>query len=95
MLIGEIRDDVPVPEVIDKWKSIKFPTAGRPMELLRHRVESLNVGESFSITAQEGEDIRKMKDRLSSARKQTMKKKPCRFTVKRVGENEFTIWRIE
>lgn len=92
MEISEIRSDIPVPD--DCGGEFKFPTSGRPMQLLRYRVEQLEVGQSVTVKNSNSEVRRKFKDKVRQTASHAAKKLKRAHTVRWTAENEVTIWRI-
>jgi len=93
MQMSEIRNDVVVPEF--RKYLFRSRTTGTPVGQLRFLIDSLDVGQSFSVTALDGEDMTKIRDRISSSRTQVMKKKKCKFMLRKTGDRAYTIWRTE
>ncbi len=91
--IGEIRSDVPVPD--DCQSEFKFPTGGRPMQLLRYKIEQLEIGQSVAVKNKDGEIRRKFKDRVRQCATNAGKKLKRSHVVRWTSEDEVTIWRIE
>lgn len=92
MQVGEIRSDVPVPE--DCQDSFRFPTSGRPMQLLRYRIEQMEIGQSITVNNTSGEIRRKFKDKVRQSAAHAGRKLNRSHTVRWTGETEVTIWRI-
>jgi len=92
MQIGEIRSDVPVPD--DCASDFKFPTSGRPMQLLRYRIEQMEIGQSITVKNSDSEIRRKFKDRVRQCAAHAGRKLNRSHTVRWVSETEVTIWRI-
>lgn len=93
MQIGDVRSDVSLPSF--SKRAYRSPTNGQPVNLLRFQIDSLEVGQSFSVTATEQDNMEKIRCRISSSRTQVMKKKKCKFILRKTDERTFTIWRLE
>tara|TARA_B100000214_G_scaffold156867_1_gene112507 strand:- start:1439 stop:1723 length:285 start_codon:yes stop_codon:yes gene_type:complete len=84
----EIEDDIPVPPGSDR-RSVerKYPLA------------ELKVGQSFFLPLEEGDDLKRMGNRLSQARQGYQKRNEgVRFTQRmweKDGEVGIRVWRIE
>ena len=84
----EIEDDIPVPPGSDR-RSVerKYPLA------------ELKVGQSFFLPLEEGDDLKRMANRLSQARQSYQKRNEgVRFTQRmweKDGEVGIRVWRIE
>ena len=84
----EIEDDIPVPPGSDR-RSVerKYPLA------------ELKVGQSFFLPLEEGDDLKRMGNRLSQARQGYRKRNEgVRFTQRmweKDGEVGIRVWRIE
>ena len=84
----EIEDDIPVPPGSDR-RSVerKYPLA------------ELKVGQSFFLPLEEGDDIKRMANRLSQARQTYQKKHEGVRLTQRMWEKDeqigIRIWRVE
>ena len=84
----EIEDDIPVPPGSDR-RSVerKYPLA------------ELKVGQSFFLPLEEGDDLKRMGNRLTQARQGYQKRNEgVRFTQRmweKDGEVGIRVWRIE
>ena len=84
----ELEDDIPVPPGSDR-RSVerKYPLA------------ELKVGQSFFLPLEEGDDLKRMGNRLSQARQGYQKRNEgVRFTQRmweKDGEVGIRVWRIE
>jgi len=84
----EIEDDIPIPPGSDR-RSVerKYPLA------------ELKVGQSFFLPLEEGDDLKRMGNRLSQARQGYQKRNEgVRFTQRmweKDGEVGIRVWRIE
>ena len=84
----EIEDDIPVPPGSDR-RSVerKYPLA------------ELKVGQSFFLPLEEGDDLKRMGNRLSQARQGYQKRNEgVRFTQRmweKDGEVGIRVWRLE
>ena len=84
----EIEDDIPIPPGSDR-RSVerKYPLA------------ELKVGQSFFLPLEEGDDLKRMANRLSQARQSYQKRNEgVRFTQRmweKDGEVGIRVWRIE
>ena len=84
----EIEDDIPVPPGSDR-RSVerKYPLA------------ELKVGQSFFLPLEEGDDLKRMANRLSQARQSYQKRNEgVRFTQRMWEKDDeigIRIWRIE
>ena len=92
MNISEIRSDIEVP--FSAWNQVKFPTKGRPQNLLRHRIESLEISQSIVIDIDEKDDIHKFVDRIRASAKHAARKTGRKFIVRK-AEKIVTVWRVQ
>lgn len=84
----EIEDDIPVP-----------PGSDRRSVERKYPLSDLEVGQSFFLPLEEGDDLKRMANRLSQARQGYQKRNEgVRFTQRmweKDGEVGIRIWRVE
>ena len=84
----EIEDDIPVP-----------PGSDRRSVERKYPLSELKVGQSFFLPLEEGDDIKRMANRLSQARQTYQKKHEGVRLTQRMGEEDeqigIRIWRVE
>jgi len=90
--VGEIRDDVPVPE--DCQGDFKFPTNGRPMQLLRYRIEQMQISQSITVSNSSNELRRKFKDKVRQSAAHAGRKLNRTYTARWTTDTDVTIWRL-
>ena len=88
MIDIDIDKDIPVPTGSDRRNfEAKYP------------LKQMNVGDSFFLPLEEGDDIKRMGNRLSQARQGYQKRNEgVRFTQRiweQKGETGIRIWRVE
>ena len=84
----EIEDDIPVP-----------PGSDRRSVERKYPLSELKVGQSFFLPLEEGDDIKRMANRLSQARQTYQKKHEGVRLTQRMWEKDeqicIRIWRVE
>ena len=84
----EIEDDIPVP-----------PGSDRRSVERKYPLSELKVGQSFFLPLEEGDDIKRMANRLSQARQTSQKKHEGVRLTQRMWEKDeqigIRIWRVE
>ena len=84
----EIEDDIPVPPGSDRRDVVR-----------KYPLSDLKVGQSFFLPLEEGDDLKRMANRLSQARQSYQKRNEgVRFTQRMWEKDDVVgirIWRVE